>query len=133
MKIFLYITVIILTNLFCSVAQENQQKTEKLENKVNAQKLEQALEIMEALTTASTGDEKKLNCLKVFGDEDFCNCVAENLPMGITFFDYVEIAAGKKDVLEKYKHYDNKTKKELVEMAKKTSTKCIDTHIINKK
>ncbi len=40
---------------------------------------------------------KKDQCMKAFGNTEFCDCIAEKSPVGVDFFGYVQIAAGTKE------------------------------------
>ncbi len=35
--------------------------------------------------------KKKINCMKAFGDVRFCECLCENLPVFLTFEEYISI------------------------------------------
>jgi hypothetical protein len=40
---------------------------------------------------------KKTQCMKAFGNTEFCDCIANKSPTGVDFFEYVAIVAGTKE------------------------------------
>ena len=57
-------------------------------------------DLAKATTTATAA--KKNECMKAIGITQFCECIAEKSPVGISFVGYVSILAGTKDDF----HYD---------------------------
>lgn len=53
--------------------------------------------------------ESKLECLKAFGDNDFCSCVFEKIPIMWSFYDYIQITTRTKDE-NKYYNLSNNEK-----------------------
>ncbi len=45
---------------------------------------------------------KKNECMKAFGNTEFCECIGEKSPVGVSFVDYVSIVVGTKESF----HYD---------------------------
>lgn len=41
------------------------------------------------------------DCLKAFGNNDFCNCIARKLPVAVSFIDYIQIITTDQDTLNK--------------------------------
>jgi hypothetical protein len=70
--------------------QEQLERLQKFKDSANA--LLNQVDVM----TAS----KKNQCMKAFGNTEFCECIAEKSPVAITFVGYVSIVAGTKEDLK---------------------------------
>lgn len=70
------------------------------------------------------GGEKESHCLKAFGREKFCKCVAESLPREVGFEQYVHAAITPKETLG----YDAMTpeQKKVVDQTLATRDKCAE-------
>jgi hypothetical protein len=68
---------------------------EELHRKIDA--LEQQLKELKELQQA--GGEKKSHCMKAFGREKFCSCMAENLPAAVGLEQYVHTVVTPRDGL----------------------------------
>ena len=66
---------------------------------------------------------KKDQCMKVFGNTAFCNCIAEKSPVGITFVGYISIVIGTKEDL-KYDMLSSDDKK-LIDVTRKARDECV--------
>ena len=66
---------------------------------------------------------KKTQCMKAFGNTEFCKCIGENSPVGVTFMGYVSITAGSKQDLK----YDQLSAedKELFDLTRAARDKCV--------
>lgn len=60
------------------------------------QKAIAALSNLEALVE-SMSKSRNLACMKAFGEPKFCNCLSENLPIAISFANYVAITTQSKE------------------------------------
>jgi hypothetical protein len=81
-----------LTSLDLSMAADNK---DELLRKIDA--LEQQLKELKEQQKAS--GEKESHCMKVFGREKFCKCVAENLPREVGLEQYVHTVITPKEGL----------------------------------
>jgi hypothetical protein len=65
------------------------------------QRLERELQSLKAAQAQSARlrEERETHCMKAIGNRQFCSCVAEALPAGITFARYVQTAVTTKDEL----------------------------------
>jgi hypothetical protein len=46
---------------------------------------------------ASRAEATKFSCLKAFGRPTFCNCLSQNLPIALSFADYIAIVTQSKE------------------------------------
>jgi hypothetical protein len=44
--------------------------------------------------------EKRSQCLRAFGDPEFCGCLSEELPVGASFIHYLQVVTTAKEELE---------------------------------
>jgi hypothetical protein len=110
---------------FASVAEETpppmpldkQEQVEGLHNAIGI------LNIMKA-DIEQVAMEKKNQCMKAIGDTQFCDCIAEKSPSGITFTEYVAILVSTKDDL-KYDELSPEDKK-MVDNARKSRDQCVN-------
>ncbi len=93
---------------------------DELLKKIDA--LEQQLKELKALKMAS--GEKESHCMKAFGREKFCNCIAENLPREVGLEQYVHTVVTPKERLG----YDGLTaeQKKSVDQTLATQDKCAE-------
>jgi hypothetical protein len=61
----------------------------------HAQKALDLLNQMQAISDEQA-HATKYSCLKAFGNETFCGCISENLPMVFSFSDYITIVTKSK-------------------------------------
>ena len=83
---------VVLTSLDLATAADNK---DELLKKIDA--LEQQLKELKEQQKA-TG-EKESHCMKVFGREKFCKCIAENLPREVGLEQYVHTVVTPKEAL----------------------------------
>lgn len=69
-------------------------------------------------------EDREHQCLKVFGDEDFCSCVNSTLAAGLSFQDYVNVLMTSKDAIN-YEGLSPDNKK-LVDSVLRTRKHCIE-------
>lgn len=116
-----YLPVMLLTSaLMTSSAVASQ---DNLIDKINL--LEQQIQELKALKKQQlVSDEKKEQCMNVFGREKFCSCVADGLPSVITFEQYVHTLITPKSKLG----YDNMTtvQKNTVDEILRLRDKCVE-------
>ena len=94
-------------------AQERIDQMEKLIDKLNG-------------FEASVGQmiaEKKRGCVRAVGNEAFCNCIVDGIPVVMDFPQYVAILVASKDDL----HYDTLSPddKKAIDMARQSRDKCV--------
>ncbi len=92
------------------------------------QKLDSLNHAMESLDklknlTDSMTRRKKSDCLKAFGNQDFCQCLSDNLPVSVSFQLYVTIVTTPKDKLG-YSELDQENKG-VVDVAINAREKCV--------
>ena len=68
--------------------------------------------------------EKEMECKRAFGNTEFCECLTDNLPIGVSFRKYIVIMTSKKDELD----YDklSREEKEMVDWVSSTREKCVN-------
>lgn len=95
-------------------------KNDELLKKIDA--LEQQLKELKAQQLAS--NEKESHCMRVFGREKFCKCIAENLPREVGLEQYVHTVITSKEGLG----YDSLApeKKKSVDQTLATRDKCAE-------
>lgn len=69
--------------------------------------------------------EKKLQCIKAFGHNDFCNCISEKSPSGLSFLGYIIAVSNTKEEL----NYSNLSEEDrgMVDNARKAREECVST------
>jgi hypothetical protein len=72
---------------------------EELEHEGRYQELRDDIDQLEAWSHEMTR-EKRLHCLRAFGNRAFCNCLAEEAPVGATFLEYIQVVTATKETLE---------------------------------
>lgn len=106
-----------------SFAQEKQMLVDKVDQ---LQKLDDAKNKLDQLKNLidSSAREKYYKCVKAFGDNKFCKCLSDNLPVVDTFEDYIVIVTSSKDEL----NYNNRTKedKEIIDLTYKAREMCVN-------
>jgi hypothetical protein len=107
----------ILASLELSVAASSQ---DELIKKIET--LEQQLKELKEMQKSSA--EKESHCMKVFGREKFCKCVAEGLPREVSFEQYVHTVITPKETLG----YEGMTpdQKKGVDRTLATRDKCLE-------
>lgn len=76
------------------------------------------------LKVGSLARKRKNNCLKAFGNEQFCNCLNDNLPMAINFVGYIQLITSTKDEIG-YKSLLTEDK-EFVDKVIRARDQCVD-------
>jgi hypothetical protein len=114
MRIFSIILTILLIFFSSSFAEENSGTTQKaltLEEIGQKEARENVSNNLQKLANhlLQSAETKYNNCLKAFGDEEFCRCIKNKTPSGITFAEYIEIIINTKEDLG-YSQSDNATK-----------------------
>lgn len=106
-----------------SCAQEKQLPVDKVDQ---LQKLDDVINKLDQLKnlTDSLAKEKYYKCVKAFGDNKFCKCLSDNMPIVNTFEDYIVIVTSTKDEL----NYNNRDKKEkeLIDLTYKAREMCVN-------
>jgi len=72
-----------------------------------------------------SSEKKYTECLKAFGDHDFCQCVKNKTPSGISFMEYVTVTITPKEELG-YSNADEEAK-DLIDNALKAREICVET------
>jgi hypothetical protein len=108
-------------------ASENQNPAEKMSAE-QIQKLDSLNHAMESLDKLgkladSMTRQKKSDCLKAFGNQDFCQCLSDNLPVPVSFELYVTIVTTPKDKLG-YSELDQENK-DIVDVTINAREKCV--------
>jgi hypothetical protein len=80
------------------------------------------VEEMKTLVSKMT-PEKLDSCVKAFGNTDFCGCIETNLPVGISFRRYIEVATSSDDELGNKNH--SKEDQEMLEQILDVRDKCV--------
>lgn len=127
LKEAIYILILLFTSSTVCFSQEPNMTTKKptlkeIETKQDFQEIRRSLNELER-----AGDNliqnKKFNCLKAFGNADFCNCLVEKLPIGLSFRDYIMIITSTKEEIG----YDKLSKddRDMVDMAVSARDLCV--------
>ena len=98
----------------------HKEQIDKTENFADLQEGLQALQLM----AKSFARKRKNNCLKAFGNEQFCNCLNGKLPMAIDFIEYIQLITSTKDKMG-YKSLSTKDK-EIVDKVLKVRDQCVE-------
>lgn len=92
------IVALLFISIFCSLAfaQQKQIQVDKIDE---IQKLDKLMGDLDKLKVQAEqiSKEKYYKCLKAFGDDLFCQCLRDNLPVGATFEDYIAIVTSTKE------------------------------------
>ena len=128
MRIFSLILTILLIFFSSSLAEENSGTTQKaltLEEIGQKEARENVGNNLQKLANhlLQSAEIKYNNCLKAFGDEEFCQCIKNKTPPGITFAEYIAIVIKTKEDLG-YSQSDNATK-EMIDNTIKARETCI--------
>ncbi len=118
----IFIGVMLLFPLM-SFAQEKQMPIDKVDQIQNMDDLINKLDNLKNMTE-SIAKEKYYKCVKAFGNNKFCKCLSDNLPVITTFEDYIVIVTSRKDEL----NYSNRNKeeKEIIDLTYKAREKCVN-------
>jgi hypothetical protein len=77
-------------------AQKKAPSIEELQLEQDFQNVMKSLDKMEVLSSELV-QNKRFACLKAFGNKDFCNCIVDNLPIIISFKNYIALTTSSKD------------------------------------
>jgi hypothetical protein len=122
-------SVIILLGLscLCPLSLDAQAKKQLPAEEIGKiQQLEKVLDDLKKLEalTEEMSKEKYYKCLKAFGSDLFCGCIRDNLPVIVTFEDYIAIITSSKEELNYNKLGDNE--KKTIDLTHKTREICIN-------
>ncbi len=106
-------------------SNEHLQSLEEINQNEAKEEIFNASNDIEKLVTR-TSEKKYRNCLKAFGHNDFCQCLAHKTPVSINFYQYVIITTNDKEELG-YSVVNEETKG-LIDNALKARKICVDTH-----
>ena len=114
------LTLLLVIPLGPSLAQQ-QPTIEQTEHLQNIQKAREAISLMELYVDQASAD-RKYKCMKAFGHIAFCECIAENVPVVVTFEEYVNIVTARKEELRLSQLPEEK--RELVERTREVRNDC---------
>ena len=106
-----------------SFAQDKQMPVDKIDEIQKLDRLINKVEQVEKLAE-NISNEKYYKCLKAFGNNEYCKCLADNLPIRVTFENYILIVTSNRDELG-YKDLKDEDKK-MVNITYKTRNTCVD-------
>ena len=116
-----------------SFAQEKQLPVDKVDEIQTLDDIKNKLDQLKNITDSMT-QEKYYKCVKAFGDNKFCKCLSENLPIVDTFEDYITIVTSTKDELGYNKRNDDDKKTiDLTYKAREMCVNLVSTKEIKKK
>lgn len=95
---------------------------EQIQKLDSIEKAKEALDKLQQLTDSITR-QKYYDCLMAFGDQIFCQCIADNLPVSVSFELYVRIVKTSKDELG-YSELDQENKS-IVDVTLNVREKCV--------
>lgn len=125
-KILLGLILVFILIPFDSYAEDKKEKPltkEQLEELDAFSSFPEQMDIL--LKQMEIMTKKRLNnCLKAFGDDKFCGCLNDNLPVGVDFQLYIASTIFSKDEL-KYKSL-SETDKTLIDNAVKIRNLCVN-------
>jgi hypothetical protein len=101
---------------------EPRTEVERLRQLAAIEDAKTAVAELRGLATSIT-TKKRLKCMMAVGTEPFCDCLAQNTPVGASFEDYITITTTSKDDL-KYSTLDQETKG-LVDNTLKAREACV--------
>lgn len=105
------------------MSAEQIQKLDQLDH------LKESLDKLETLANSITR-QKKSDCLKAFGNQEFCQCLSDNLPVPVSFELYVTIVTTPKDKLG-YSELDQENK-DVVDATINAREKCVKKQTTNR-
>lgn len=111
-----------------SIAEEKKNppaKTMPVETMQQIDNLDKALESIKKLEllTDSISRQKYSDCLKAFGNQNFCQCLRDKSPVGIDFAGYIKVVTTTKEELG-YSKTDKETK-QLIDNTLKARESCV--------
>ena len=106
-----------------SFAQDKQMPVDKIDEIQKLERLMNKLDQVENLAE-NISKEKYYKCVKAFGNNEYCKCLAEDLPIRVTFEKYILIITSNRDELG-YKDLKDEDKK-MVDITYKTRNTCVD-------
>lgn len=128
MKKSLLILLICFMGISLSFAEDrpvNEAKSlEEIELNESQKEISDILENLSELFIQVTA-KKKMQCMKAMGHEDFCSCIAEKSPVGLSFFEYIVAVSNTKEEL----NYSNLSEEDrsMVDNARKAREECVST------
>jgi hypothetical protein len=105
------------------MSAEQIQKIDQLDH------LKESLDKLKTLSNSITR-QKKSDCLIAFGDQNFCQCLGDNLPVTVSFEVYVNIVTTPKDKLG-YSELDQENK-DVVDATINAREKCVKKQAKNR-
>jgi len=103
LKQLIYILSLLFTfNSFClSQEPSSTKKTPSHERLEQLQQDDDFLKLMDKMKVVEErmSQNKRYNCIKAFGHAGFCNCLIDELPVGLSFKDYIIIVTSTKEEL----------------------------------
>jgi len=111
------IAAVIISSSAFSQTLEQQERLNRIDKFMNA--TDEVLQLTQKMTK-----EKKLQCMTAIGNETFCECLSQNLPVPINFVQYTAIVTKTKEELgyEKASPDDKK----IVDNTRAVRDKCIN-------
>ncbi|MEW5980564.1 MAG: hypothetical protein AB1898_32675 [Acidobacteriota bacterium] len=125
-KIVLFVTICLLTLTIAASKKgeknDNPQRIETINKQQSIEDVEESLKSLE-LAAKRVSRTKRANCLKAFGHAKFCDCLCSDLPMIVTFNDYIRIVTSSKEELgyDRLKADDKK----VIDMVYSAREKCV--------
>jgi hypothetical protein len=121
---FTIITMIVFLFLpLMSYAQEKQLPVDKVDQMQKLEGLTGKLDQLKAMAESMT-KEKYYKCVKAFGDTQFCKCLADNHPVGLSFEEYITIVTANREELD-YKNRSDEGK-QMIDLTYKTREMCVN-------
>ncbi|MDA3897158.1 MAG: hypothetical protein PF482_13540 [Desulfobacteraceae bacterium] len=99
-----------------------QMSVEKIQKLDQIEKAKESLKKLKQLSNSMT-TRKYSDCFKAYGDEIFCQCLSQNLPIPVSFNLYIKIVTTPKDELG-YSEL-NKEDKQMVDVTLQTRETCV--------
>lgn len=115
--------IVLLVFPLMSFAQEKQMPVETVDEIQKLDSIKNKAEQLKSLVD-SIAQDKYYKCVKAFGDNKFCKCLSENLPIVDTFEDYITIVTSTRDEL----NYNNRNDddKKTIDLTYKTREMCVN-------
>jgi hypothetical protein len=121
--LFAKVFLILLLSSSLAFAQGKQLPVDKVDEMQKLEGLTGKLDQLKAMADSMT-KEKYYKCVKAFGDTQFCKCLADNHPIGLSFEEYITIVTSSRDELD-YKNRNDEGK-QMIDITYKAREMCVN-------
>ena len=117
------LAILLILSPITTFAQEKQLPIEAVDQFQKLEHISNSLDQLQKMAE-SIVREKYYKCMKSFGDDGFCQCLSEKLPIITTFENYISIVTSDKEELGYMNLKDDD--KEIVDLTYKTRETCVN-------